>query len=342
MGHRVPARRHRAGHRAGHPQDPQGRPGVGRRRPEGHRRCRRIDRGEPGGEGGLLGIAVSPEYATDKTVFVYYTTETDNRVAKLMLGGKPTADRHRHPALGHPQRRPAARSARTASSTPHRRRVDQGGRAQDPKSLGGKILRMTTDGKPAPGNPFAKTRWSGRTATATCRASPGTRPGAAVRHRVRPEHVGRGQRDPAGQELRLADGRGHRRRTRASSTRWSPGRPTESSCSGAAMLGAASWSRPACAGSGCGWSASPAPAPCSGAPMRVLDGEYGRLRAAGRRPGRLALGHHVQPGRAGRPRRRTTTGSSGWSSPSGGAGQELTAVRTARPVTGTGCRPDDR
>src|SRR6266536_1966050 len=40
----------------------------------------------PGGEGGLLGLAISPSYATDRYVYAYFTAASDNRIVRFRLG----------------------------------------------------------------------------------------------------------------------------------------------------------------------------------------------------------------------------------------------------------------
>jgi glucose/arabinose dehydrogenase len=105
------------------------------------------------GEGGLLGIAVSRTYATDKLVYVYYSTAKDNRIARLRLGERPKPILTGIPVAGNHNGGRLAFGpdgmlyAGTGDAT-------QSDRAQDRSYLGGKILRITPDGKPAPGNPF--------------------------------------------------------------------------------------------------------------------------------------------------------------------------------------------
>lgn len=108
---------------------------------------------KPAGEGGLLGLAISPHYRTDGLVYAYYTTATDNRIARFRLGHPPQpiltgihkADFHDGGRIAFGPDGMLYAGVGDAGET---------ARAQDPNALNGKILRMTPEGKPAPGNPY--------------------------------------------------------------------------------------------------------------------------------------------------------------------------------------------
>ena len=124
-------------------------------------------------------MAVSPSYAEDRLVFFYATAADDNRVLRTTFGngrlGRLRADPHRHPAaLNHDGGRMVfGPDGMLYVSTGEAGQPDL---AQDPGSLGGKILRITPAGKPAPGNPDRGSPiWTW--ATATCRAWPSTTTG---------------------------------------------------------------------------------------------------------------------------------------------------------------------
>ncbi|WP_309505088.1 PQQ-dependent sugar dehydrogenase [Streptomyces sp. KM273126] len=116
----------------------------------------------PGGEGGLLGLAISPDYASDHMIYAYFTSESDNRVVRMLyapekpsgeqLGAPDTVVRGIPKGTNHSGGRLAFGPDRMLYATTGERY--EGPLAQDKKSLGGKILRMTPDGEPAPGNPF--------------------------------------------------------------------------------------------------------------------------------------------------------------------------------------------
>ena len=111
----------------------------------------------PEGEGGLLGIAVSPGFASDRTVFVYLTSRDDNRVLRMTFDGTALkADKVIVEGIAKAANHDGGRLAFGPDSYLYISTGDAGKRdpAQDKGSLSGKILRVTADGAPAPGNPF--------------------------------------------------------------------------------------------------------------------------------------------------------------------------------------------
>ncbi|MFE0893825.1 PQQ-dependent sugar dehydrogenase [Streptomyces rochei] len=114
------------------------------------------------GEGGLLGIALSPDYASDHMVYAYFTSASDNRIVRMRYDEKkPTGEQLGEPDTvfrGIPKGviHNGGRIAFGPDGMLYAGTGESGdtGLSQDKESLGGKILRMTPDSEPAPGNPF--------------------------------------------------------------------------------------------------------------------------------------------------------------------------------------------
>lgn len=111
------------------------------------------------GEGGLLGVAVDPEDTGPLfTVYLYRTGEQDNAVLRAELDLDDVALRDVTTVLDSIPRSSNHNGGRIAVGPDGHLYVATGdagdtASAQDPESLGGKILRVGADGEPAPGNP---------------------------------------------------------------------------------------------------------------------------------------------------------------------------------------------
>ncbi|WP_432013471.1 PQQ-dependent sugar dehydrogenase [Streptomyces cucumeris] len=115
------------------------------------------------GEGGLLGLAVSSDFGSDHMVYAYFTTDSDNRIVRMMYDDKRAAGNQ----LGAPDTlfkgipKGAIHNGGRIAFGPDKMlyagtgESGERGLAQDLDSFGGKILRMTPEGEPAHGNPDA-------------------------------------------------------------------------------------------------------------------------------------------------------------------------------------------
>jgi glucose/arabinose dehydrogenase len=105
------------------------------------------------GEGGSLGLAVSPDYERDGYVYAYYTTDEDNRVVRFRLGEEPEPILTGIPFNSYHD---GGRISFGPDGMLYVATGDAGDPAtsQDRGSLGGKILRLTPDGGVPEDNPF--------------------------------------------------------------------------------------------------------------------------------------------------------------------------------------------
>jgi glucose/arabinose dehydrogenase len=105
------------------------------------------------GDGGLLGLALSPTYTEDGLLYAYLSTASDNRVVRFPLGGTP------NPVFTGIPRGEVHNGGGLLFGTDGSLYVGTGDTgnaalAADPASLAGKVLRIDVFGRPVGGRPF--------------------------------------------------------------------------------------------------------------------------------------------------------------------------------------------
>jgi glucose/arabinose dehydrogenase len=128
-----------------------------------------IPKVDPAGQGGLLGIRVDPAFATNRMVYWVFSEPLSDGNLTAVAKGKLSADKKTIEGATVIYRATPSykgdkhyggrivfdKSGNLMVSTGERSDLVTRPQAQDIKSGLGKVLRITTDGKPVPGNPLA-------------------------------------------------------------------------------------------------------------------------------------------------------------------------------------------
>ncbi|MGW2562666.1 PQQ-dependent sugar dehydrogenase [Streptomyces sp. NPDC001514] len=116
-----------------------------------------------GGEGGLMGIEISPTFATDHHLYFLHTSSEGNRIARMTLDGN-TLSGYKVLLQGMEKSR-FHNGGRLRFGPDGKLYASMGdaqteSRAQDKNSLNGKILRINPDGSIPSDNPYGNAVWS--------------------------------------------------------------------------------------------------------------------------------------------------------------------------------------
>ena len=111
------------------------------------------------GEGGVLGLAIGPNFATDRWLYIYHTSATDNRIVRIRYDDTLRTDTLEVLVTGIPRNK--YHNGGRLRFGPDGMLYAAAGDGQDPDqaqdltNLGGKVLRLQPDGGVPADNPFA-------------------------------------------------------------------------------------------------------------------------------------------------------------------------------------------
>jgi glucose/arabinose dehydrogenase len=117
------------------------------------------------GEGGLLGLEISPTYATDHWIYIYHTTGTDNRIVRFKYAANKLDAASEQILVKGLARNKFHNGGRLRFGPDGKLYAGTGdaqnnANAQNKNSLNGKILRINPDGSIPSDNPFGNAVWS--------------------------------------------------------------------------------------------------------------------------------------------------------------------------------------